>query len=117
VGALKGKTTQKTPTKVTAQITAVPMEVLDQHQQITVSTDIIFINKVVIFVTISHGIRFGTTEMIQNKKAETLVECMKHIHDIYSQYSFTLQVAIMDGKFETHSWGARYHGYRTKHQN
>jgi len=83
-----------------AKIMAVPIDVMARYQQVTMSADIMFINKVAIFVSISHGIRFGTAEMIQNKKADTLVECMKHIRDIYSQRGFNVQIAIMDGEFE-----------------
>jgi len=60
-----------------------------------------FINKIAIFITISHGIKFGTAEMIQNRKASTFVECMKQVHGIYRQQGFNLQMAIMDGEFET----------------
>jgi len=74
---------------------------MTRHQNVTISADIMFINKVAVFVTISHGIRFGTAEMIQNRKTSTFIECMKHIHNIYSQRGFKLDMAIMDGEFET----------------
>jgi len=76
IGALKGKTTRKTPSRVITPMLAVPVDLMTQYQHVTISADIMFVNKVAIFITVSHGIRFGTAEMIQNRKTSTFVECM-----------------------------------------
>jgi len=80
---------------------AVPVDVMTRYQHVTISADVMFINKVAIFVTISHVIWFGTAEMIQNRKTSTFVECMQHVQNIYTQRGFKLHMAVLDGEFET----------------
>jgi hypothetical protein len=70
LGSLKGKTTRKTPSRV--HITALndlPDELLEQHKNVTLAVDIMYINKVIPFIIMtSHNIHFGTAEMIKNEK-------------------------------------------------
>jgi len=59
-----------------------------------------FINKIGIFVTISHDIHFGTAKMITNHQASTFVKCIKQVLLIYQQPGFHIMTALMDNKFE-----------------
>ena len=70
LGSLKGKTTRKTPSRV--NITALddlPNKLLQQHKNVTLAIDIMYINKVIPFIiTTSRNIHFGIAEMIKNEK-------------------------------------------------
>ena len=70
MGSLKGKTTRKTPSRVNIMaLDDLPDELLQQHKNVTLAIDIMYINKVIPFIIMtSHNIQFGTAEMIKNEK-------------------------------------------------
>jgi len=69
LGSLKGKTTRKTPSRVNIMaLDDLPDELLQQHKNVTLAIDIMYINKVIPFIiTTSCNIHFGTAEMIKNE--------------------------------------------------
>ena len=70
LGSLKGKTTRKTPSRVHINaLDNLPDELLQQHKNVTLAIDIMYINKVIPFIIMtSCNIHFGTAEMIKNEK-------------------------------------------------
>ena len=68
VGSLKGETPWSTPSSALIQNIDIPADILDLYQNVIISGDIMFINKVPFFVTISHKIKFSTAEALPNRK-------------------------------------------------
>jgi len=56
VGSLKGKTMRRTPHRVNAIITAMPIDIMTQYHQVTMSADVMFVNQIPMFLTVSHAI-------------------------------------------------------------
>ena len=74
VGSLKGKTVRKTPSTVKIHMADIPTSIISRYQKVTVSADIMFVNKIPFFVTISRHIKFGTAEFLTNQKTVSILK-------------------------------------------
>ena len=104
IGSLKGKTMRLSPWIIDSLVTAIPADVLKCYQKVTLCIDIMYINKVVMLVSISRKIKFTTIEVIPNNKSTMLLGGIKGILQIYQRQGFCVEVALMDGEFG-HLWG------------
>ena len=73
VGSLKGKTVQHTADRVDPQIFDIPASIMSNYQNVTLGGDIMFVNKIPFFMTISRNIKFGTAEVLQNQQSATIL--------------------------------------------
>jgi Reverse transcriptase (RNA-dependent DNA polymerase) len=99
VPILKGKTTRSAPTSVVSDYVAVPMQILKANRHISLAADIFFINTIPFFATISEHIKFTTTEHIQSRKLQQLVQAFRNTKAIYTARGFNVHTALMDGEF------------------
>ena len=99
VGSLKGKTVRKTPAAVESDILAIPESIMLRYQKVTVSGDIMFVNKLPFFVTISRHIKFSTAEFLPNQKTLTLVGAIKRLSQTYAKRGFQITILLLDGQF------------------
>ena len=60
-----------------------------------------FVSKIPFFVTISRAIKFGTLELLKNRKIPTILEAVQHVYITYKQQGFQIDVILVDGEFET----------------
>jgi hypothetical protein len=67
---------------------------------LSLAGDIMFVNKISFFVTISRSLKFGTVEMIMNQKSPTIIQAIKGVRDIYRRRGFCVTHILMDGQFE-----------------
>lgn len=81
-GILKGKTVYKSGSAIRAESVSIPSHTMDFYRDVVVSADIMKVNGVAFFVSISRNLLFGTTEHISNNKAPTLQTSLKQIHGI-----------------------------------
>ena len=72
VGSLKGKTVRHTSDRVDLQIFDILASIMSDYQNVTLGGDIMFVNKIPFFMTISRNIKFGTAEVIQNQQSATI---------------------------------------------
>jgi hypothetical protein len=66
LGALKGKTVNCPSVPVAGHIEGVPPCILKWYQQVVVSIDIMFVNKIPFFITVSRSLHFGTVDNLLN---------------------------------------------------
>jgi hypothetical protein len=66
LGALKGKTMNHPSVPVAGHIEGVPPAILDRYQQLVMSIDIMFVNKIPFFITVSCGLHFGMVKNLLN---------------------------------------------------
>ena len=88
IGSLKGKTMRHSPPIIDSPVTAIPADVLKHYQKLTLCVDIMYVNKVVMLVSISRKIKFATIEVIPNNKSTVLMGGIKGILQIYQQRGF-----------------------------
>jgi hypothetical protein len=100
IGSLKGKTVRRSTDHVEIAPTPVPSTLMSQYRNVIIGADIMFVNKLPFFVTISRYIKFGTAVLIADQKHDTLVKAAKDVYNIYKKRGFTLQTMLMDGQFE-----------------
>jgi hypothetical protein len=101
VGSLNGKTTrQQVKGTLAAVANNIPREIMAHYRNITPCIDIIFVNKIPFFMSISRNIRFITGEVLNNRKEATLVKALKRIYGIYRKRGFCIQLIIGDLAFE-----------------
>ena len=83
LGSLKGKTVRKLSPQVTHLRVTLPPEIHQRHKSITLGIDIMFVNKVAFFITVSQGLKFGTVEHITSRHQDTVLACIKRLRSVY----------------------------------
>lgn len=73
---------------------------MSHYRMITLAADVMFINRVAFFVTISRNLKFGTSEMIAGQKGGVLLNATKQVAAIYAKRGFVVSNIHMDGQFE-----------------
>ena len=101
VGSLKGKTVWQKPTRVEGFSVDIPSSITSRYRSIVLASDIMFVNKIPFFMSISRHIKFGTAEMLQNKNNNTILTAIKQIKSIYMRHGFVISTLLMDGQFES----------------
>ena len=101
VGILKGKTTRRKPDTVRGVVEPIPPSLMGQYRHVMLGADIMHVNGIPFFVTVSNHIKFGTIEPLINRKQEVLVNTMKAVVQIYRRAGFQVTQSLMDGKFES----------------
>ena len=67
IHTLKGKTTRSKPKEVVTDYMEIPKNILENNRNITLSTDIMYFNKIPFLTTISRHVKFTTVEAIQRQ--------------------------------------------------
>jgi hypothetical protein len=118
IGSIKEKTTRRKLEGIRGNIANISKEITEQyHQVITLCIDIMFVNKIPIFLTISRNIRFITATVLENslKLYRRYTEC---IPDNKHSRGFRIRVYPRHSRERTtirakHLWGRRA---RTRHR-
>jgi hypothetical protein len=100
IGAIKGKTTRQAPERVRMTGVTLPTELLDRYKTVTLCGDIMFVNKIPFFVSISRNLKFGTAEMIANRQQKTVFNAVEHVCKLYRGRGFKVEFILMDNEFE-----------------
>ena len=83
LGSLKGKTTRSTPQVIQSKEIDLPHDIKELYGDVELSGDIMFINKIIFFISISHKIKFGTAEVLKKPKSSNYRKgnstCSQHL--------------------------------------
>lgn len=99
LGSLKGKTTRKSSPQVSHRKVTLPPEIHERNRSITLGIDIMFVNKLAFFITISQGLKFGTVEYIASRGQDTVLACIKRVRSVYKLGGFALEQINSDKEF------------------
>jgi len=75
-------------------------DLLLQYKDVTVTVDIMFVNKVAFLMSLSRHIRFVTAKMIKNVKRETRMTALKQIVNTYTKGGLSVTVILAYNQFE-----------------
>jgi hypothetical protein len=100
LGSLKGKTVRSAAAAVNVRLVDIPAHIMTHYTHLTLGGDIMFVNKIPFFMSISRHIRFRTGEMLQNQKSATILAAIEQIKSIYMKRGFKLDHMLMEGQFE-----------------
>ena len=70
---------------------------MERYRRVTLRADIMFVYKIPLFATIIRAIKFGTLEMLKNRKIPTILEAVQHVYRTYKQRGFQIDVILMNG--------------------
>jgi hypothetical protein len=100
IGSLKGKTVRRVGSRVITHLVDIPATIMNHYKKVTLAGDIMFVNKLPFFMTVSRHLRFGTAENITNQTKKTLLASIKQVKSTYLKRGFILTDLLMDGQFE-----------------
>jgi hypothetical protein len=72
----------------------------ERYQAITLCADVMHVNGVPFFVSISRKLKFGTIEALPNQHQTTIVKSVRSIARIYHRGGFRVRHALTDGAFD-----------------
>jgi len=98
--ALKGKTTRQKPISVVTEYTIIPTELLNAHNDVTITADVLFVQKILFLISMSRKIKFTTMEVLDNRKVSTMEICFERIINFYKHRGFNITTLLMDMEFE-----------------
>jgi hypothetical protein len=100
LGSLKGKTVRQSSIHIQPVLNDLPLDIMSQYRDVTMTCDIFFVNKIMFFVTRSRHIQFSTVETISNRKPETVLKAFTNVHNIYKRRGFNITHLLVDGEYE-----------------
>jgi hypothetical protein len=100
LGSLKGKTVRQSTTPIQPVLNDLPLEIMSQYRDVTLTGDIFFVNKIMFLVTRSRHIQFSTVETIPNRKPETVLKALLNVRNVYRRRGFNITHLLFDGEYE-----------------
>ena len=100
VGILKGKTVRRGAEHVEVAEVTIPSEIMSEYRDVIIGADVMYINKLPFFVTMSRNLKFSTAELMMDQKQATMVDHVKRIQSIYHKRGFRVSTFLMDGQFD-----------------
>ena len=100
LGSLKGKTARTTPDVVNANLVPIPKHIAQRFRVLTLSADIMFVNKIPFLVSLSRRLKFQTVQALKSRTVDNLVKSIKKIVNTYSIPGFKIKCTYMDREFE-----------------
>jgi hypothetical protein len=100
IGMLKGKTVRHKPLPVSSDYVEVPKELINNHQNVTLCVDIMNINGLSFFTTVSRKIMYRTTEFIPSQSVKDYRSALDTVFQIYDQAGFKITTIHCDNKFQ-----------------
>ena len=70
---------------------------MEKNKHVTLSIDIMYVNRIPFVTTISRNIKFTTVEAIQNRTKAQLVQSIKNVLPIYTQRGLQVDKSLLGG--------------------
>jgi hypothetical protein len=99
VSALQGKTTRKKSIPVTRDYIKIPRELMRLHQEVFLTIDIFFVNKIPFLLSLSRKIHFTAVQHLANRTVPNIFKAFKEIYQYYLQRGFHITTIHADGEF------------------
>ena len=86
VGSLQGKEVRRRPQRVVTPTTNIPDQIMSRYRRLILCIDIIFVNAIPLFMSISTTIKFGTSELLSSCKDRPKLLAIRHILQVYNHW-------------------------------
>ena len=100
LGSLKGKTVRRETSHVDIEEVPLPPTILSRYRDVRLCIDIMFVNAIPFFITLSRALKFGTVTHLVNRQVPTVLAALKGTQRIYSKRGFRIQFCLADNEFE-----------------
>ena len=78
----------------------IPRGLYERHKYVTLTADVMFVNGIAFWVSLSRGIGMYTCEHVPTRKAAQLSSSLKRVINLYARGGFTVRTIMMDVEFE-----------------
>jgi hypothetical protein len=109
IAALKGKTTRSNMNPVARVYVKLPMESLKLNEEVFITTDIFFVNKISFFLTLSHKICFTAVNHLVDRTVPQFFKAFKEMYQSYLQQGFHVTKVHTYGEFAVDLVSANEH--------
>jgi hypothetical protein len=99
-GSLKGKTVRQRPGKVRPEYRSIPRDLYERIKNVTLTADVMFVNGLPFFVTMSRDIKIVSVEFLPSRTAEQLRSSITKVIYIYRRGGYMVRTCLMDMEFE-----------------
>ena len=100
-GSLKGKTVRKQSLAVRAESHTIPLSIMQQYRHVTLSTDIMKVNGIPFFMTISKHIKFGSAGKLDSMENSMILKHFKLVMGVYTIQGFRATIIMANNQFES----------------
>jgi hypothetical protein len=99
IGALKGKKTRRKPNQVTEDLIAVPRELIQAQQHVTLAVDGLTVNSLKFLSTVSKNIYYRTAHFVPKNNMDTYKMIFKSLVKVYNQGGFQIMNICCNNEF------------------
>jgi hypothetical protein len=99
VAMIKGKTTRTNPAPAVSNLVEIPDELLETHQDVTISMDGLTVNTLKFLSTISHNIYYGTAQYVSQPIASIYKKFLDEVFSTYKHGGFEITEVHTDNEF------------------
>ena len=78
---------------------AVPHAIFEENRNVTLSVDVMFVNRIPFLTSISRHLKFTTAETLHHRTTSQMVQCVTNVKALYTKRGFKVTTALMDGEF------------------
>jgi hypothetical protein len=73
---------------------------MEQYRNVTICTDIMFVNSIPFIMTVSRDLKFGTAEALTNRSTKCVMAGIKNVCRVYAYRGFRITTAHGDREYE-----------------
>ena len=99
LGTLKGKTTRRKPLPMVSDQIAIPPQLYENREFIELCIDLMFVNSMPFFTSISRALYYRTARPIPTRTREVLLEGLDFVLRLYNANGFTVSKIYCDNEF------------------
>ena len=100
IGSLKGKTTRSKPLPVIKNYIEIPTELIRKHEEVEISIDMMFVNKIPFLTTISKSLMYRTAQPLENKTPTAYRSALDTVFRVYNHAGFSITTIKADQEFK-----------------
>ena len=101
IGAMKGKNTRHRPTPVKDDLVEIPKELREQHANLTLCMDIMYVNGMPMLTAIDRSIKYRSLIPLDSRVADKLYKGLDKIFRLYNNAGHLITSVNCDGEFRS----------------
>ncbi len=88
------------PRRVRPELVSIPQQLYERLRDVVLAADVMFVNGLPFFVTLSRGIKLLTTEFLPSCTANQLHDSLQTVARLYRRGGFLVKMCLMDMEFK-----------------
>jgi hypothetical protein len=88
------------PEKLRPVYVSIPRSLFEQIKNVTLTADVMFVNGLPFFVTLSRGIKLVSAQFLPSRTVEQLCNALRKVITVYRRGRYAVRACLMDMEFE-----------------